>query len=936
MPGNAASRAAEDPPPGSSAGGVRGPVEAAGAPIPTRARPSGLARSPLDWSYVDRGLLGAITILPFTIACLGLVYAARSYPSQAPYVNQDFLRIVLRLQWVVFVGGWAAYIAVGFWLRRRAPDSRLYALVGCHFYASAFAVASYYLGHYTSPFGGVVGLSGILVIMLLAGPRAGLATALTFAFVVGVTTGLEQAGLIPYAPLLARPPVENGQMAGIPALGFGIIMWATFGAAYALVHFVVIRWRESDAELARTSDDLARANEVISRYVASQLAAQIAAGNYDAVEKHERLKLTLVFCDIKGFAELADRVEPEVLSELLDEYLCEMTAVAERHGGFIDKFVGDAMMVFFGAPMPGTVQKDALSAVRMALEMQARAEELQERWRTRGLDWPFEMRIGINTGQATVGNFGSTGRRDYTAIGRQVNLAARLQAACEGGRILIGHSTWVLVRDAVECAARGELHVKGFHAPVLVYEVVAAREQAATAPAAPEAGEAPAVADGPSSRLGRLLARAGNPLDWSAADKVLLGALTILPFALYFAVILCVVLLRPDLAPYLDPTGVRVGALAQTGGAAAWLAVAVAAIALRRRAPQSRPLAIVGTQLFALNVGGSSYFLGHYTSPYGGLVGLAGVIVMLLLFERPVALGAIVSFAAVIVGTTLLEQLRLIPYAPLIGDASFMVGHLPAIWGLWFGVTMIGAFAAGMALTYFIIDRWRDCDEKLARTSELLARANEIISRYVGSQLAEQIFAGRVEDRHARRSITLFFSDIKDFAEIADELEAEDLSQLLNEYLSEMVAIAEAHGGFINKFVGDAIMILFGAPVGTGDAAHAVRMALEMQTRVRELARRWQARGFERAFEVRMGINSGLATVGHFGSQRRRDYTAIGRQVSLAASLQAACEPGKVLISHSTWVLVQDAARAAPRGELQVKGLPGPVRVYELGELAPT
>jgi class 3 adenylate cyclase len=782
----------------------------------------------------------------------------------------------------------------------------------------------------------MVGLSGVLVIMLLAGPRAGLGAALTFALVVAATTGLEQAGLIPYAPLLARPPVEDGRMAGIPALCFGVIMWGTFAAAYGLVHFVVVRWRRADEQLARTSDDLARANDVISRYVASQLATQIAAGNYDAVEKHERRKLTLVFCDIKDFAELADRVEPEELSELLDEYLCEMTAVAERYGAFIDKFVGDTIMVFFGAPMPDTVREDALSAVRMALEMQARMASLQERWRGRGLDWPCEMRIGINTGQATVGNFGSTGRRDYTAIGRQVNLAARLQAACEGGKILIGHSTWALVRDAVECHARGELHARGFHTPVLVYEVVAAREDLAP-PAPREAAEAPASASGSRrARLSALLARAGNPLDWSAADKVLLGALTILPFAIYFAAILWVILLRPGFAPYLDPTAVRVGAVAQAGFAAGWLALAAAALALRRRAPHGRALAVVTTQFFALNVGGASYLLGHYTSPYGGLVGLAGVIVMLLLFERPVALAAIVSFAVVVVGTTLLEQARSIPYAPLVGDASFMTGHLPGMWVLWFGVTMIGAFAAGMALTYYILDRWRDCDEKLAHTSELLARANDIISRYVGSQLAEQIFAGRFDARHARRRITLVFSDIKDFAEIADALEAEDLSQLLNEYLSEMVAIAEAHGGFVNKFVGDAIVILFGAPVGMGDdAVRAVRMALDMQVRVGQLAGAWRRRGFERAFEIRIGINTGLATVGHFGSPRRRDYTAIGRQVNLAAYLQAVCEPGKVLVSHSTWALVRDAVRGIPRGELQLKGFPTPVATYEVAEPAP-
>jgi hypothetical protein len=83
-------------------------------------------------------------VLPFTVACLALLYAARRWPSQAPYVDQDFLRTVIRLQWVVFVGGWAAYIGIGLWLRRRAPDNRTYVLAGCHYYAIVFAIASYY------------------------------------------------------------------------------------------------------------------------------------------------------------------------------------------------------------------------------------------------------------------------------------------------------------------------------------------------------------------------------------------------------------------------------------------------------------------------------------------------------------------------------------------------------------------------------------------------------------------------------------------------------------------------------------------------------------------------------------------------------------------------------------------------------------------------
>jgi class 3 adenylate cyclase len=244
---------------------------------------------------------------------------------------------------------------------------------------------------------------------------------------------------------------------------------ALFGIG--LTALVVRLWRTRERQLAETSDQLARANEVISRYVAQQVTEQIRLGNYDVIDRQLRRRLTLFFSDIEGFTEVADRVEPEELSELLNEYFAEMTTIAERFGGTLDKFMGDAIMIFFGAPTATHDRDHALRAVRMAMAMQGRMEQLRSGWEQRGIKEPFRIRAGINTGVASVGTFGARGRMDYTAIGRQVNLAARLQVNCEPGRILLSHSTWVLVRDHIECVAKGDIHVKGVRDPVSVYEV---------------------------------------------------------------------------------------------------------------------------------------------------------------------------------------------------------------------------------------------------------------------------------------------------------------------------------------------------------------------------------------------------------------------------------------------------------------------------------
>jgi len=216
-----------------------------------------------------------------------------------------------------------------------------------------------------------------------------------------------------------------------------------------------------------------------------------------------------------------------------------------------------------------------------------------------------------------------------------------------------------------------------------------------------------------------------------------------------------------------------------------------------------------------------------------------------------------------------------------------------------------------------------------------LTRANELIRRYVPTQLADQILGGSyTEAAHPeRKKLTIFFSDIKGFTETADQLEAEELSRVLNEYLSEMSAIALQHGGTVDKFVGDALMVLFGAPNATSDKDHASRavcMARQMQKRMDQLREKWFHEGIQAPFQVRMGINTGLASVGNFGSQERMDYTAIGNQVNLAARLQSHAEPGRILVSHSTWALVKDEFSASPKGEIQVKGIHYPVKVYEL------
>ncbi len=215
----------------------------------------------------------------------------------------------------------------------------------------------------------------------------------------------------------------------------------------------------------------------LSKYLSPQVYSQIFTGKQMMGISSKRKKLTVFFSDIADFTETTESLESEELTGLLNHYLTEMTEIALAHGATIDKYVGDAMMVFFGDPESRGVKEDAAACVEMAIAMQRRMRELQSEWRDLGLEKPFQLRIGINTGFCTVGNFGSEDRMDYTIIGNEVNLAARLESSGELGGILMAHETYSLVKDIVVADEQAPLTVKGFAKPVRNYKVVGAYDE---------------------------------------------------------------------------------------------------------------------------------------------------------------------------------------------------------------------------------------------------------------------------------------------------------------------------------------------------------------------------------------------------------------------------------------------------------------------------
>ncbi len=230
--------------------------------------------------------------------------------------------------------------------------------------------------------------------------------------------------------------------------------------------------QKSEAALKEKSNALEQLSNQLAKYLSPQVYDSIFSGRQEVTIASRRKKLTVFFSDIVGFTETTDNLEAEELSNLLNHYLTEMSKIALEYGATIDKYIGDAMLLFFGDPESKGAKEDAKSCVMMAIAMQSRMRELEQEWRDRGLERPFRVRIGIATGFCTVGNFGSQDRMDYTIIGNQVNLAARLESSAEPGAILIAHETHSLAKDVILAEEQPPLTVKGFDKPIHCYKVV--------------------------------------------------------------------------------------------------------------------------------------------------------------------------------------------------------------------------------------------------------------------------------------------------------------------------------------------------------------------------------------------------------------------------------------------------------------------------------
>lgn len=224
------------------------------------------------------------------------------------------------------------------------------------------------------------------------------------------------------------------------------------------------RVTEQLAELTRTGE--------LKRFLAQPLVESVLAGELREAGEFERRKITVLFADLVGSTELSDHLQPEEFSFVLNEFLREMTSAAVPHGATVEASLGDAVMAIFGAPQDSPDDEQAWAAVQTALAMLDAAKQVTTEARRRGIAAQLSVRIGINSGYATVGVFGSETHRTYTAVGLPVNVAARLQSEAAPDTILCGLTVHALVAERVRSVSRPPMTLRGSRRPIEAFEIL--------------------------------------------------------------------------------------------------------------------------------------------------------------------------------------------------------------------------------------------------------------------------------------------------------------------------------------------------------------------------------------------------------------------------------------------------------------------------------
>jgi class 3 adenylate cyclase len=657
----------------------------------------------------------------------------------------------------------------------------------------------------------------------------------------------------------------------------------------------------------------------------------------------ERKHATVMFADIVGFTALSEAIGPERAYLIVTECLKRLDGIVRRHGGAVDKYLGDCLMAVFGHPVP--LENDATAGVEAALEMRRLVRDYVRDLR---LDVPLDIYIGLNTGPLVAGELRGAARREFHVLGDTVNIAARLKQRSPNGAIYVGAGTEERTRDHFEYHPLDALKLKGKETRVPTFALLGAREPAQAGGDDRLAAELVGRATELEQLRGTLLSLAGG----RGGVVRLTGAEGIGKTRLLAE------LRRSDemrnlgvLETHPKAAGRRVEFRALPGLVRSWARLGadatvesqrsrLSALVQKQLGDASRQLLPSLLDLLELS-DGRSRGVRPRREPLQSeaivaaleqlLSAVARKSPTLVIFEDlqdadPGSLEVIEQLAGLAVRERLL--FALVSREPI--RATQPSGADPEH-ELELRLERLSAEESDQ-----LLDTLSEAGALGAIRSDILERASGNPRRLIlGTFLAPALRAERAQhgasERSAeteRRRATVVFADITGFTSLTEGLGDQEAYAVVADALALLDEVAQTHGGTVDKYLGDCVMALFGVPQAIEDAPRAaVNAAIEMRARIREFNRE---RGLARPLDVHTGINTGMAISGDISGPLIREFALMGEPVDVANRLSDLAPAGQIFVGEQTQRFTQDVFDFRPTDPLQLPGQPDSIPAYEV------
>ena len=425
-----------------------------------------------------------------------------------------------------------------------------------------------------------------------------------------------------------------------------------------------------------------------------------------------------------------------------------------------------------------------------------------------------------------------------------------------------------------------------------------------------------------------------NPLEWSTVDRcLLLIALFCFMGGASNLVIGISVSMYFESLPWANWTIVQSYYEINRIVGLPWVILVLIGLWLRKRSPESRAFAHTVIQLNAIHISLVSYTFGPVTHPGAFLLSMSIGIFIFLLFETSIALPWMATVTVLLVVSTIATWMGLIPYAPLYTSSPFQDGKIDIFYLVGTMAVVMTIFLLMLLLIAYIFARWRDREKKVAEMTGLLKK---MFGRYLSTEVMNSLIENpsSLELGGERRKVTIMMTDLRGFTSLSERLEPEQVLQMLNSYFEVMVDVILQYHGTINEIIGDALLVIFGAPQEMPDQTQqAIACAIAMQNAMAEVNKENRTNGLPK-LEMGIGLNETEVIVGNVGSSKRSKYAAVGSGVNMTSRIESYSVGGQILISDSVLKEAGEILRIDAQREVLPKGAEMPLKIYEVGGIA--